>query len=472
MSDTTAVTCPLDAAQQRKNLLLFACSIFLTNYLTAPVLYIGMTQGVLLEKLNFSQLDRNLPGSVYFACVVAPVFLVWYFCKVRQLKTVLISCQLISGLAVGLVGAVLWLAKLPEMRQLVFATVLLQAVAAGAAGTAGIALLWEALGRGVSAERRGLALSLAFGIGPFLAFGASLVSQLLIHGQVATPWFDTVSGSWAWRMRQWEIDNWPFPQNFAVLHFLVLPMLLGTAVVSSRFTIPLPAVEASRPPLWEGVFGGLRNFVRSPVLRWAGICTILGYAANLIPTNLNQNTLVAMGVKPEAMAGYQMAIRFLCKGVAGLCIGWLVARYQARIGMIATIGLFAATLLWAMFAQGNWYLFTFGLFGGGELLGAYAPNYILSASPPREFRRNMVLANLLYAPTSLYGVLFGVMGNRITAAYAAQVEAGEITQLAVLSNVYQSTFAVCLGFLIAALVIALCILPSRPEASATNSESK
>jgi fucose permease len=151
------------------------------------------------------------------------------------------------------------------------------------------------------------------------------------------------------------------------------------------------------------------------------------------------------------------------KGFAGLFLGWLVAKYTPWSGMVATISFFASTMVWALGVRGDWYLFTFALFGAGELLGAYSVNYILSASPPNEFRRNMVLANLLYAPTAFFGPLFGTTADWVKAHYEPLKEAGKITELMILQRAYQTTFAMCLLFLMTALLIALFVLPRNPR---------
>ena len=62
--------------------------------------------------------------------------------------------------------------------------VILQGAVCGASWPTAIALLWEVIGRGVAESRRGVALALAFGVGPFLAVLGSLGSQLCLTGRL------------------------------------------------------------------------------------------------------------------------------------------------------------------------------------------------------------------------------------------------------------------------------------------------
>ena len=483
MSAPAVDTCPLTPAQQRRNLILFAINVSI-NYLGAPILYIGTHQGNLIKNLPLPEgaieTLANLPTSIYFGFTFPPVLIAWYFCEVRLLKRVMSTCQMITALSLFAVATILWLAPSPETvaaagsganpmakwAPFIVAAVVLQAAAIGTAGSASVALSWEALGRGASSRLRGLALSLAFGVGPFFAFVSSMYSNLLIAGKVSIPYF--WFGDSGFSMLTWTItkEALGFPRNYALLYGIVTPMFVIASLLSYAFIVPQPTREEPRKALWDGVFGGIGNFVWIPVLRWAGICTILGYSANLIITNLSNNSLPAMGIKPEECAGYQLAARFLMKGFAGLLLGWLVARSTPWSGMVATISMFAATLAWALVSEGNAYLFTFALFGAGELLGAYAVNYILSASPQNEYRRNMVLANLLYAPTFFFGILFGRMTDWVKGKYALSLAAGEVSEMTVLHRAYQTTFVMCLVFLVTALLIAMFILPRNPRPNA------
>src|SRR5262249_31835560 len=151
---------------------------------------------------------------------------------------------------------------------------------------------WEVIGRGVSAARRGPTLSLAYGVGPLFAVAGSLGQDLIVNGVI-------------------------FPWNFAALYALAAPIMALAAFLASRFVVLRPTFEAVREPFLQGVFGGMWNILRHPVLLTATIVTILIYTANNIPSNMNLYTKDVLGAQPAEYAGRQMALRFGFKVVAG-----------------------------------------------------------------------------------------------------------------------------------------------------------
>src|SRR5580765_6383863 len=170
----------LSVSLQTRNVIVFAACTCL-QYLAAPVLYVGMTQASLCKRVGATPKVANLPEMAFFVMTVTPVLLAWWLPGVVYLKRMLVVCYLAAGLALALVALAL---VLPVSSEIQIASVILQGAVSGAAMPTAIALLWEAIGRGVAESRRGLALGLAFGIGPFLAFAASLVSQELLNGRL------------------------------------------------------------------------------------------------------------------------------------------------------------------------------------------------------------------------------------------------------------------------------------------------
>ncbi len=79
------------------------------------------------------------------------------------------------------------------------------------------------------------------------------------------------------------------------------------------------------------------------------------------------------------------------------------------MGLLATAAIFLLAQVWALFATGPLYLVAFGIFGAGELIGVYAPNYIVSASSQKDLRRNTAFLTLLMAPAAPAGYLFGAI---------------------------------------------------------------
>jgi hypothetical protein len=462
MSQSTAPdACPLPRAAQTRNLLIFgACTGLI--YLAAPVLYIGVTQGALCKRLGASTTVANLPGSVYFLTMFMPVVIAWASPAIAKLKRNLVLSFLALAVILEVVALALvadipdWLrlhVPLPEASLPVFgwftiaigpftidgddwkvAAIILQGAVCGVATTTAVALLWEMIGRGVAEERRGLTLGIAFGLGPLLAVAGSLAHAVLVGEKLFGHQFQGLA----------------YPYGFVALFGMGGPIMLLATLMASLSVVPLPDREVERTTFFRGVFGGIGEFARNRVLRRAAIVTILLYLGNTINSNLNLYSQQALGDDPDKFAGQQNALRFAFKFAAGLALGWILTRTNPRAGIIVTGLLYIGALLWAIFVTGPWYLVTFGIYGAGELVGVYAPNYILSASPKARIRQNMALMQLIMVPTAPAGTAFG----RIAQSF------GERWSLA---DGFRLSFAICAGLMALGLAIALLFLPPRPR---------
>ena len=94
--------CPLSAREQTQNLVIYSINVTLI-YVGAPVLYVGITQASLCEKLDASKTVSNLPSTLYFWMTVLPLVVAWYFCAVRHLKPVLVTCYVTAAVTGALV---------------------------------------------------------------------------------------------------------------------------------------------------------------------------------------------------------------------------------------------------------------------------------------------------------------------------------------------------------------------------------
>ncbi len=414
---------PLSVSRQTRNVMVFAACTCL-QYLAAPVLYVGGTQGTLCTRIGATPSVANLPETLFFVMTVTPVLLAWWLPGVGYLKRLLAACYLALGVALALVALALVLPVSDDVR---IAAVILQGAVSGAATGTAIALLWEAIGRGVAESRRGQALGLAFGIGPFLAFGASLFSQQLLSGTI------------------WGLFAEPLapPWNYVAVFGGAAPLMIVAALLSPALSIP----PADEPLVREPLLSGLREFLATPVLARATIVTILLYVGNTIVTNMSLYTPHVLSGATDDWVGYQYAARFFFKGVAGLILGWLLTRSNPRTGILVTGVLFVASQVWALFVPGEAWLLAFGIYGAGELVGVYAPNYILAASPPRRLRLNMAYVTMMMAPAAPAGYLFGAIATNSALGAAAG---------------FRLSFAVCAGILVLGLVLAVALLPERP----------
>ena len=252
--------CPLSIRQQNWNLARFATHMGLI-YLAAPVVYVGSLDAILLNTLGYSDTVANLPAAAY-TWTTAPILVLftWYFCSVRMLKPVLIVSYATSVVA----GVFVVLGLLaPHSHWLVAALAVHATLTGWAMGIANI-YEWEILVRGVAETRRGLALGLAFGLGPLMAVLSSLGTQLVLDAKLGP----------------FTLDRFTFPNEFVTLFAASVVIMAIPAISAIFYTIPAPAVDIRREPLWSGVFGGLGKFLKSRLLMMttmAFLVVVLGH---------------------------------------------------------------------------------------------------------------------------------------------------------------------------------------------------
>ena len=150
-------------------------------------------------------------------------------------------------------------------------------------------------------------------------------------------------------------------------------------------------------------------------------------------------------------------LRFSFKVVTGATLGWLLTRTNPRIGILATSGIFLVAQIWAMFVTGPWYLVAFGIHGAGELVGVYAPNYIVSASRRDQLRRNMAFVTMLMVPAAPAGYLFGAIVDGVKRANWTAFGLNS-TALG-----FRLSFFVCGLLILCGIILAIALLPSKPR---------
>lgn len=500
-----------------RNLYLFAMIVAL-QYLAAPVIYVGITQGSLLDALGANPILSNIPSASFFVMATLVTIISWAFPKVRHLKPVLVSCYALAGLTAGVTAWVLQNNHCSANTKIL--AVIAQSGITGATIPTAIAFLWEILGRSTEPSRRGVALGLAYGVGPLLAALGSLVSQLILAGHFSVGFF------------AWKIDIYEMPLNFSLLFGVISPVMFLASLLASQFVIPLPSSEVARRPattivdlslgillstlamifslfsnlilkesgslqssqeavdelarqgyqFFSALFGQedivrlsnslmiassllmilaavlfayhFRDLLQIRIIRILTISTLLFYVGNVIPTNMNLYSKSVLQVDPAEYAGYQNLMRFSFKAVAGLALGFLLTKTNPRSGILVTGMLYVAALTWAMIASGKAYLLAFGIFGAGELIGVYAPNYMLSVCHESQMKRGQVLMNLLMGPVGQMGIIFGWIATALKPV-GDSLEAKAIG--------FRMSFAVCILILITGIVMTLVALPKRPQ---------
>jgi MFS family permease len=427
--DPAPDSCPLSAPAQTRNLALYALNTGLI-YLASPLLYVGTVQAPLCKRLGASDAVANLPSTAQLLAAVVPILVAWYFPYVRVLRRIVVVSFALAAAMCAVVAAAL---LLPSPNWLRIAVVIAQGAVTGGAVFTAVALMWEVLGRGVAASRRGLTLALAFGGGPVLAALAALDSQLLLAGKLGPL----------------TLPGLDYPRNFIAVFASGIPVLVAAAFLSNLFVVPPPVQEVQRQPFLQGVFGGLGDFLGNQVLLLATLVAILVYAGNQINSNMTLAAQVALGEDPEKSAGYQLALRFSMKCVVGIFLGWLLTKSNPKAGVLATAALALTAVLWALTVSGPWFLVSFGLFGAGELFGVYLPNYILCCSAPAKMRRNLSFATMTLVPAAPAGALFGAISDYFRAAYSPTMA-------------FRLSFAAAFLFVGSGTVLAL-FLPAHPR---------
>lgn len=507
--------CPLTWPQQRRNLVLFALGIGM-NYLAAPVLYVGITQSSLVDKLGGSTKTANLPATIFFAMTAIPALYAWMWPGVAALKRNLTICYSLCALMLGAVAVAL---RMDVSNSFKIGMVILQGGVSGAVMPAATAYLWEAVSRGSDESRRGLALGMAFGMGPILAVIGSLGQAALLGG----------------RFFGWEFPKGEGLDGYMLLFAAGVPMMGLAVLFGLMLIIPQPERDAEREPVSQvvgllfalpamlasvflnfradvvdemivkgesmssggnldallqnpGLLRGLsyafaavsaagfiyhfRSIFRQRTLLVATLVTILVYCGNMMPSNMNLYSAEALKSSatsvdadsqqdvdlPTKYAAMQNTLKFSFKVFAGLLLGWLLTRTNPRAGIVATSAVFLVAALWAMIATGPWYLLAFGIYGAGELIGVYAPNYIVSASKPGELRKNTAFMTLLMMPAAPAGVLYGTLVNM------SKERGWTWNGMNPATFGFRLSFLVAAGLILSGILLALAMLPKTPRA--------
>ncbi len=262
-------------------------------------------------------------------------------------------------------------------------------------GDGRIATIDEAPRRGGSGRVRSKALGLAFGLGPAFAVVGALFAQLLLDGKL-----------YEFQLPQWLVFD-SYRYNYAILFGTsAVSMSLSTLLVH-LYRIPLPKVDVEREPFKIAVLGGFKSLISNRVLLIACCAYLLVYCGNMVQNNMNIFTMESVGIAPEGLVGYQLALRFSFKILAGFLLGWLLIRTNPKVPLLVTVGLQIAGVLWVLLVPGYWFMLAFGFMGAGELFGVYYINYPVCCSPKSQVRRNIAFLSLISSMVGLSPILYG-----------------------------------------------------------------
>jgi hypothetical protein len=345
----------------------------------------------LFKRLHTSDTLANLPSTLYLGMAWFPVVCAWWFPQARMLKP-LIRNAYTAKATIGAIVAVTLLFDAPPA--VVIGMLIAHATIVGSANGISLMLNWEAIGRAVSTRVRGQALAMAFGWGPGLAVIGSLGAQLLLDGKL----FGVTAPSWL---------SVSYPYSYALLFGFSTFTMGFAAFLTTRYTIPAPPVEPVRLRFNRYVLDGFRGVVGNRVLLIACVAYLLVFCGNMVQINMSIFTREAVGRAAEDLAGYQLALRFSFKMLAGFLLGWVLARTNPKVPLLVTVGLQIAGVLWVLLVPGYWFLLAFGINGAGELFGVYYINYPLSCSRHREVRRNIAALTLVSSFVGLAPLAYG-----------------------------------------------------------------
>jgi len=388
----------LTQRERTRNMIIYAGNVCLI-FTAAPVIYIGIIQAVLCQKLGASIRVANLPTSLFLAVAALPVLVAWYLPYVRLLRRVVVTGYAIMSFVGALVAALL---VLPVSNGVKVAAVVLHGALMG--GSIGVvnAFEWEVLIRGVPESLRGKTFSLALGLGPVMAVIGSLFSQMVLNGKIGSI----------------TLGSLVFPKNFAVLYFGTVPAIGLAALQSSWYAIPQPPVENVRQPFFSEVIGGFGEYFRDGLILTASVAFILLYAGQVIMPNMTLFTHQAMGEAAERYVGYQDGLRFGFKVAAGFLLGWLLTRTSAKLTLLITAIFSLLGVVWVLVVRGKWFLLSFGFLGAGELAYAYYSYYVLCSSEESKLRRNMAFFSMIQVPLAfvpdMYGRISDFFGLRLS----------------------------------------------------------
>lgn len=385
-----AIDDQLNLRKQNRNAIVYVSLIALT-YLAAPVLYVDLLHTGLFKRLHTSDTMANLPSTIYLAMAWFPVITAWLFPQARLLKPMMSFAFSLMAIMGAVVAAVI---LVQPSKEIIISVLLVHAALLGCANGVSGFLNWEALHRGVSEQHRGKALGLAFGLGPIFAVTGSLGAQLLLNSKL-----------FGLQMPHWMTIAYPY--NYAILFGASMVCMTLAAFLVRLYQIPLPKVDNARESFSVGIFGGFRAILSNRVLFIACIAYLLVYCGNMIQNNMSIFTKEIVGIEPDNIAGFQLALRFSFKILAGFLLGWLLTRTNPKVPLLVTVGLQIAGVLWVLLVPGYWFLMAFGLMGAGELFGVYYINYPISCSPKSQMRRNIAFLGLISSIVGLSPMLYG-----------------------------------------------------------------
>ena len=393
----------------RRNGLLYLVSMCIFMF-AAPVVYVGVVQAALADKLGASAMVANLPASTYLLGAFAPPLLSWLVPHRFVRTTAVVACAVTTTM-ISLVCICLFAPFSDTVR---LTAVIGQGLIQGFSAYTFQVYKYQCLKRGTTPQGRAWAFKWTFALGPIFAVAGSLWAQYVLGGGI-----------------EWL----PYPYDFAVLYLIGAPSMGMACYLTSRYHLA-SVPETPRQPFVSYFSGSFKSFVQNRTLVYLWLGFFMWFMVFTAMPTLSLYSREVLGGDPKDYSGWVMALRFGFKAVAGYALGVITLRYGLRASLFVCMVLLGTSIIWGWTVPGYFFLIAFGLMGAGELGGAYFPNYIVGISSPALSTRNMSILMMtscasFFAP-STHGALadhFGFQASFIFALAAAVVSLFLIAKL-------------------------------------------
>jgi MFS family permease len=362
-------------------------------YLAGTVLYVGVVQAALCDRLGAGPFVSNMPAAVYGFGNILPVLLfplIPY--RLERAAVILSNCLLTLGL-VCVCGSLL----LPFPDSIRILMVVVQGVITGLSLSVSNVYMFQCLARGTTIEGRARALRISYSIGPICAILASIGTQFLLT-----------------RTMQYRFA-------FALLFGMGIPCTAGIAILSGRYKL-IEIEEAQRSHIIGFFRDSLVSFGRDRSLILLWLCNFLWTLSYNTEPNISLHIRQVLGATPQHFSGILLFLRFGCKALAGFALGALAVKRGIRSPLVASLLLTGGAILWACFVPGKWYLAAFGFAGAGELTIVYISNYAISVSPPKFGASNLSLLSVAFAMGGFAPLIYGLIAQ--SRGYVLSILAG------------------------------------------------
>ncbi len=369
-------------ANDRRNGLIFGGSNLLI-YFAAPVVYVGVVQAALCDKLGASATVANLPASAYMLGAIMPFVLSWIVPH-RLVRTTVVIANLVTASLLAAVGLVLIFPFSNPVRLL---AVIGQGLVQGFSASTSQVFKFQCLRRGTTAAGRARAMKWTFTFGPITAVVGSLWAQFVLND---------------------GIPSLSYPYDFACLYLIGAPSMAAVAFLSRLYRLE-PVEEERKESFLKYVVSSVKSFVQSKTLTSLWLAYLFWHLTLNAMPNLSLYSRVVLGGDPKHFSGIIMAMRFGFKSVGGFLLGVLAMKKGIRAPLVTTALLLAAAIVWGWSVPGYAFLMAFGLMGAGELGGAYFPNYAVSISSATTGVRNLSLLTLVGPVSSAGPILHGAL---------------------------------------------------------------